>query len=147
MPLTGPFGILFWVAVVQLAIGNWLVFTMLSKHGGLDRTKTLFVVFDPDSPMKADAAKSDRWRFRIGVYMVGFGLMTFYTALSTGDQRELQICQTACRREGYGGGQFAPSQKQAPGAQPQRACWCIGPAGSIELEQTPPSPLMSAPNR
>src|SRR4051812_5722717 len=98
MPLTGPLGILFWVAVVQLAIGNWMVFTRLARHGGLERTKTLSVVFDEDSPLKT--SPGDYRIFTLGVFMIGFGLVTFYTALSTGDQRELYLCQTACRKEG-----------------------------------------------
>ena len=150
MELTGPAGILFWVGLLMFGIGNALAWTMISKYGGLDRTKTLFVVFDDESPMKAPSAKADRWRFRVGVYLIGFGLVTFYTGMSTGELRELQVCRRECQKAGYWGGAFAPSQQASSassvptpalgpyGPSPNRACWCASPQGSVEL---PPESL------
>jgi len=133
MPLLGPFGLLFFVGLALFFAGNAVVWSLLGRYGGLDRSRTLFVVFDPDSPMKAPSARTDRRRFRFGVYTVGFGLLTFYTALSVGDARELRVCVDQCHRAGYAGGRFGPSTKPGSPTPAPRACFCVTPAGSVEL--------------
>ncbi len=147
MALLGPLGILFWVGLALFAAGHMLFWPVLAKYGGLERTKTLFVVFDNDSPMNAPDAKPDRWRFRIGVYLIGFGLVTFYSGLSTGEAQELRVCRNACIRQSLWGGYFAPSlTEKTPAGKPLRACWCIGPVGSVELQQDSlPFPPQLAP--
>jgi hypothetical protein len=145
MPLLGPLGIFFFAGLALVAAGNWLAFRALARHDGLRRERVLFVVLDPESPLKRPEARRDRFRFRLGVYLVGFGLVTFYTALSTGDERERQVCSDRCHRAGYLGGRFGPSATEFDGAgRPRRACFCVGPAGSVELKQTP-LPLPSSP--
>lgn len=137
MPLLGPLGILFFFGLALVGLGNWLFFTALARHDGLRRERVLFVVFDPDSPMKRPEAKADRIRLRVGAYLIGFGLVTFYTAMSTGDQRELMVCSDRCHRAGYLGGRFGLSETMGPSGRPLRACFCVGPAGSVELKQEP----------
>lgn len=144
MPLLGPLGILFFAGLALIGVGNWLFFRTLARHDGLRRDRMLFVIFDPESPMKRPEARRDRLKFGLGAYLIGFGLVTFYTALSTGDERELYVCVDRCHRAGYVGGRFGPSEAKAPSGRPLRACYCVGPAGSVELRQEP-LPLPSSP--
>jgi hypothetical protein len=146
MPLLGPLGILFFAGLAFVALGNYFAFTALARHDGLRRDRLLFVVLDPESPMKQPAARRDRQKFRVGVYLIGFGLVTFYTALSTGDERERAVCSDRCHRAGYLGGRFGPSATNVgPSGGPARACYCVTPTGSVELKQAPlPLPSASA---
>lgn len=142
MDLLGVGGILFWLGLLMFFGGFRLVWTRLERHGGLDRTQTLHVVFDEDSPMKRPEHARDRNIFRAGIFLAGFGLMNVFTAVTVGEQHELAVCGQNCRRQGHWGGRFAPSTRdRIPGTDtPQRACWCVGPAGSVEL---PPMGLPS----
>ena len=126
------FGALFWAGFALIAIGGALVGTVLSRHGGLDRTRTLSVVFSDTSPMRT--VPGDRLRFRVGVFLIGFGMINLFSALSVGEGRELRVCGDLCRLSGHGAGHFAPSDSEKDGVgQPLRACWCATPTGSIEL--------------
>lgn len=143
MELLGVGGILFWAGLVMFAAGQACVWTRVAKYGGLDKMKTLSVVFDEESPMKRPENRGDRMIFRAGVFLVAFGLMTTFSGVTAGDQRALVVCANACRREGFQGGRFAPSgSEKDPSGRPLRACWCVGAAGSSELPQgkmLPPS--------
>jgi len=144
MDLLGFGGGLFFGGIALFWAGLGLVWTRLARYDGLDKTKTLHVVFDADSPMKRPENRRDRMLFRAGVFVAGFGAMTIFTGITTGDQRELGVCVQACRREGFYGGHFAPSGiEKRPGTDlPLRGCWCVGAAGSAELPQArlrPPS--------
>ena len=75
MTLLGPFGLLFAAGAAMYAAGFWLVYKMLGRHGGLDRSRTLSVVFGEDSPMKRPEARGDRMRFRAGVFLMAFGVI------------------------------------------------------------------------
>lgn len=134
------FGALFWAGFALIAIGGTLVGMILSRHGGLERARTLSVVFSDDSPMRA--VPGDRTKFRVGVFVIGFGMINVFSALSVGEGREQRVCGDLCRLSGHGSGRFAPSEidKDAAGA-PLRACWCATPTGSIELRPArPPTP-------
>ncbi len=147
MPMLGPLGILFFAGLALVGAGNWLAFRALARHDGLRRERMLFVVFDPESPMKQPGARADRRRFRVGVYLIAIGIVTFYTALTTGDDRELRVCVDRCHRAGYIGGRFGESEARAPSGRPLRGCFCVGPAGSVELKQAPlPLPPGAAPS-
>jgi hypothetical protein len=135
MPLLGPLGILFFVGLALCGVGNLLAFRAIARHDGLRRERMLFVIFDPESPMQRPEARADRRKFRLGVFLIGFGLVTFYTALSTGDERELRVCVDRCHRAGYVGGRFGESGEPSPSGRRLRACYCVGPAGSVELKQ------------
>lgn len=143
MDLLGPFGGLFWLGLLMIGGGFTLAYRTVARHGGLDRTKTLHVIFDDDSPMKRPEAGSDHRRFLAGVFIAAFGLVNLFTGVTTGDMRERAVCAQACRREGFPAGGFGPSAvERRPDGVPERACWCVGPAGSRELPQTqlrPPS--------
>lgn len=146
LELLGPFGILFFAGLALWALGFLIVWRMLAKHGGLDRQKTLHVVFDDDSPMKAPEAKGDRMTFRIGVFMGAIGLMTLFTGISVGDARELRVCVQKCQLAGYVGGKFAPSAiDKDPSGKPRRGCFCTTPTGSIELQRDQLPSVPSAP--
>lgn len=139
MELLGPFGILFWVGLAVWVAASAALFVVLGKHGGLDRSRTLSVVFDDDSPMKAPGARRDRWVFRVSLFVGGFGLMTLFTGLSVGDARDLRVCTQRCQQKGYFVGRFAPSEvDKTPSGKPVRGCFCVGPAGSQELRAEPP---------
>ncbi len=134
MELLGPFGVLFWVGLVVWLGAGAALFVVIGKYGGLDRTKTLSVVFDEDSPMKAPGARRDRWIFRVSVFVGGFGLMTLFTGLSVGDARDLRVCTQRCQQAGYLRGKFAPSEvDKLPSGKPMRGCFCVGPDGTREL--------------
>jgi hypothetical protein len=135
MPLLGPLGILFFAGLALCGVGNLLAFRAIARHDGLRRERMLFVIFDPESPMQRPEARADRRKFRLGVFLIGIGLVTFYTALSTGDERELRVCVDRCHRAGYVGGRFGEAGERAPSGRPLRACYCVGPAGSVELKQ------------
>lgn len=143
MDLLGIGGGLFWGGIAMVGGGIALAWSRLKRHGGLERTRTLHVIFDDDSPMKQPPHQGDGRLFLAGVFGAGFGLVTVFTGVTTDDIRELGVCVQACRREGYPAGQFAPSAvASAPGGGAERACWCVSPAGSHELSQQglrPPS--------
>ncbi len=149
MDLLGVGGILFWLGIAMSAVGVRLAWAMVARHGGLDRTQTLHVIFDDESPMKRPEHRGDRVRFRAGVILAALGLVNLFTGVTTGAEREQAVCGRTCRRQGHWGGRFAPSAKERiPGTDlPQRACWCVGPAGSIELPPLglPPSPSSPTP--
>lgn len=153
MDLLGFGGGLFLLGIAMFWAGLGLVWWQLGRHGGLDKTRTLHVMFDDSSPMRRPENRRDRTLFRAGVFLAGLGMVTIYTGVSTGDQRELAVCNQACRRDGYWGGRFAPSatERQGNSNRPQRACWCVGPAGSVEIPQAnlrpPSSPVLPAPSR
>lgn len=135
MELLGIGGILFWLGLLMFFAGSWLIWGRLARHGGLDRTQTLHIIFDEDSPMKHPANRLDRWIFRLGVFIACMGLMNLITAVTVGEEHEQGVCGQACRREGFWRGRFAPSSHDRipeTGA-PQRACWCVGPTGSVEM--------------
>lgn len=137
MDLWGPLGLLFLIGIAQYGAGFALAWVMLGRHGGLDRSKTLFVAFDEESPMKRPEHAGDRRVFRVGIFLMAFGCFTIFSGLSGGDRRELAVCAKACVREGFKAGAFAPSQSEKDAAgKPIRACWCLGPAGSVELPQS-----------
>lgn len=138
MELLGLGGLLFWAGVLMFWAGLGLVWTRVKRHGGLDRTRTLHVVFDDDSPMKRPEHRRDRWLFRLGAFLAVFGMMTIYTSTSVGDERDRRVCVETCRRLGHATGRFAPSGLQRrPDGTPERGCYCVGPAGSVELPQPP----------
>ncbi len=143
MALLGPFGILFFVGLAMFFGGAVVVFSMLGRYGGLERTKTLDVVFAEESAMRRPEARADRVKFRAGVFVAGFGLMTLFTALTVGEASELRVCNRRCLQKGLGRGVFAPSavDKDAHG-RPLRGCWCVSPRGSSELR---PEPLPGLP--
>lgn len=146
MALLGPLGILFWAGLAIFAVGHALFWPVLSKHGGLTRETMLDVIFDEDSPMRRPEAKADRWRFRIAVFLIGIGLMTFYTSLSVGENRELKVCQKACLNAGHYAGYFAPSEIARAEGRVERGCFCKTMAGGTaeipptKLPDIPPSP-------
>lgn len=144
MELLGIGGILFWTGLLMCTGGFSLVWMTLARHHGLERSRTLQVIFDEDSPMKRPEHRRDRMLFRVGVFVAGFGVMNVFTALSLGEDRERAVCNRTCQRQGYLGGRFAPStsEKDPKTHRPQRACWCVGPAGSLEL---PPAGLPFVP--
>jgi hypothetical protein len=150
MPLLGAFGWFFFVGAAMFVLGHLLFWTTLARHDGLDRSRTLHIVFDDDSPMKRPENWRDRLIFRASVFLIAMGMMTFFTALSVGDERERRLCTQKCHERGQNGGRFAPSAtvKDASG-QPVRACWCVSPAGSTELPQETLPPLVpsAAPSR
>lgn len=141
MELLGPFGVLFWVGLAVWGAAGAALFVILGKYGGLDRSKTLSVVFDEDSPMKAPGARRDRLIFRASLFIGGFGLMTLFTGLSVGDARDLRVCTQRCQQKGFAVGRFAPSEvDKTPSGKPVRGCFCVGPAGSQELRpELPPA--------
>jgi hypothetical protein len=141
------FGGLFWAGFAMIVVGGWLVGSVLSRHGGLERTKTLEVIFSDESSMRT--TPGDRMKFRIGAFVVCFGMMTVFSALSVGDERERRVCNDLCHYAGHASGHFAPStvEVDAVSKLPLRACWCTTPTGSIELRpQRPPTPS-AAPSR
>ena len=146
MPLLGFFGILFWAGIAMWIAGFIVVYRLLAKHGGLDRGRTLDVVFGEDSPMKRPEAGHDRMFFRIGVFVMGFGLMTLFSGISVGEERELRVCVMACRHRGFMTGRFAPSEvdRDASG-KPLRGCFCVSPTGSAELRRDETTPLRPPP--
>ena len=136
MQLLGPLGILFWVGLAIFAVGHGLFWPVLAKHGGLAREKMLSVIFDEDSPMRKPEARADRLRFRIAVFLIGIGLMTFYTSLSVGPDRELRVCQQRCLTAGHFGGFFAPSELAKQRGRDERGCFCkTQDGGTTELAQ------------
>lgn len=145
LELLGPFGILFFVGLAMFFGGAGTMFVILGRYGGLDRSRTLSVVFDDDSTMKKPGARGDRIKFRIGVFVAAFGMMTLFTGLSVGDARELRVCDRRCMLKGLGRGAFAPSgvDKDAKG-KPLRGCFCVSAAGSTELR---PEALPGLPSR
>jgi hypothetical protein len=155
MPLLGPLGILFWAGLAIFGAGHALFWPVLAKHGGLERTKMLSIIFDEDSPMRRPEHRADRVRFRVSVFLIGIGLMTFYTSLSVGEGRELRVCQQKCLAEGHFGGYFAPSENAKAKGKVQRGCYCkTNEGGAVELLQptipgltdpTPPSSARSTP--
>jgi hypothetical protein len=147
MDLLGVGGVLFWLGIVMFLGGVRLAWKMLERHGGLDRSRTLQVAFDDDSPMKKPGAGRDRPLFLGGVFLAGFGLINLFTGVTTGTEREQAVCGRSCRQKGYWGGRFAPSatEKVPETGQPQRACWCVGPAGSVELPQQSAPAVSSTP--
>jgi hypothetical protein len=147
MELLGIGGILFWLGLLMFSGGFALVWVALARHDGLDRSRTLHVIFDEDSPMRRPEHRRDRAIFRVGIFVAGFGAVNVFTAVSMGDARERAVCNRTCQREGYLGGRFAPStsEKVQGTNQPQRACWCVGPAGSVELPAARLPPLPGAP--
>jgi hypothetical protein len=141
MPLLGAFGWFFFAGLAMFALGHLLFWTTLARHDGLDRSRTMHVVFDDDSPMKRPENRRDRLLFRAGVFLIAMGLMTFFTALSVGDERELRLCTQKCHERGQNG-RFAPSGTVRDAAgQPVRACWCVSATGSTELPQETLPPL------
>ncbi|MCC6647824.1 MAG: hypothetical protein IT374_19935 [Polyangiaceae bacterium] len=139
MELLGPFGLLFWVGLAVWVLAGAAIFVLLGRYGGLDRSRTLSVVFDDDSPMKAPGARRDRVMFRVAVFAGGFGLMTLFTGLSVGDARDLRVCTQRCQLRGYPKGKFAPSAvDKGPDGKPARGCFCVGPMGTEELRPEPP---------
>jgi hypothetical protein len=154
MPLLGPLGILFWAGLAIFGAGHALFWPVLAKYGGIERTKMLSVIFDEDSPMRRPENRPDRMRFRVSVFLIGIGLMTFYTSLSVGEGRELRVCQRKCLAEGHFGGYFAPSEHAKAMGRVERGCYCkTNEGGTVELLQPkipglndlPPSPAASAP--
>lgn len=136
MSLLGPLGILFWLGLAIFGAGHALFWPVLAKHGGLERTKMLSVIFDEDSPMRRPEHRSDRIRFRVAVFLIGIGLMTFYTSLSVGEGRELRVCQQKCLAEGHFGGYFAPSELAKAKGRRERGCYCkTAEGGTVELRQ------------
>ncbi len=155
MPLLGAFGWFFFVGFGMFVLGHLLFWSAIARHNGLDRSRTLHVIFDEDSPMKRPEHRRDRLVFRAGVFLIAMGMMTLFTALSVGDERELRLCSQKCHERGENG-RFAPSAVVKDGAgHPVRACWCVSATGSTELpqESIPPlvpsgaSPALSAPSR
>lgn len=135
MELLGVGGILFWLGLLMFFGGFRLVWVSLKRHGGLEREQTLHVAFDDDSPMRRPEHRRDRLLFRGGVFVAAFGVVNVFTAVTVGDPRERMVCGRLCQERGYWGGRFAPSttEKIQGTDLPQRACWCVGPAGSVEL--------------
>jgi hypothetical protein len=150
MPLLGPLGILFWVGLAIFAVGHLLFWPVLAKHGGLTRETMLDVIFDEASPMRRPEHRADRLRFRASIFVIGIGLLTFYTALSVGTDRELKVCQQRCLAEGHFAGYFAPSELARAQGREARGCYCkTATGGTIEIAQ-PSLPGMlpsAAPSR
>lgn len=146
MALLGAFGIVFWSGLALVGVGNLLALRALDRHGGLTRKKLLWVVFDEASPMKQPAAAGDRTKFRVGVFLIGFGLVNLYTSISVGPEREARICDNRCRLAGHLKGEFGEKPAASAGEPPIRTCFCVTPTGSVELEQ-PDLALPSAPPR
>ena len=143
MDLLGIGGGLFWAGALMVGGGLALAWSRLGRHGGLERSRTLHVIFDDDSPLKQPGNRADYRAFLGGVFGAGFGAVTLFSGVTSGDMRERGVCVQACRREGFESGVFAPSAvERTPQGGAQRACWCVGPAGSQELPQQrlqPPS--------
>ena len=143
MDLLGIGGGFFWAGLAMCGGGFALAWSRLARHGGLDRSRTLHVIFDDSSPLKRPESRSDHRLFLVGVFGAALGTVTVFTGITTGDARELGVCAQACRQAGFAVGRFGPSTvERTPQGNPQRACWCVGPAGSQELPQqrlTPPS--------
>ena len=136
MSLLGPLGILFWVGLAIFAVGHALFWPVLAKHGGLARETMLSVIFDEGSSMRRPEHRGDRVRFRVAVFLIGIGLMTFYTSLSVGDDRELRVCRQRCLSDGYFAGHFAASDRAKSLGRTERGCFCKTAAGAVvELEQ------------
>jgi hypothetical protein len=144
MTLLGPLGILSLSGVLLVVGGNVLVWRSLIRHGGGERSNVLFAAFHPDSPMKKPENSGDRFRFRLGIFLVAMGMIHVYTGFTVGSGREERVCVQHCRREGFNGGHFAPSAHEIDKVtgKAQRACWCTNAIGSVEISQPSLFPMV-----